>query len=210
MRFSHQVSQIERAVGGSVPHPAVSQETASPEVAVGSRSATHWLCVQHHSGFGPQVRFGLRAAGFEVHWPRFVDRIPRKDDVLRPLFPGYMFAGFEPGQRWNEILQVARVVGLVGMREFGRPTSVPQRIVERLISRAGAIDLPIDETPEARSLRSRQRIDSGKVRICDGPFEGFEGLLRQDNGEARVRVLLEILGAEREVAISRSMVEPVQ
>lgn len=209
MRFSTQVHQIGRAVGGPVHHPAASDEAARPELAQADRSATHWFCIQHHSGFGPQVRFGLRSEGFEVHWPRLVDRVPRKDDVLRPLFPGYMFLGVEEGQRWNKALGVNRVVGLVGLREFGRPTPVPGIIVERLIARAGAIDLPIDETPEARSSKPRRAMNSGKVRICEGPFEGFEGMLREDNGEARVRVLLEVLGAEREIAIKRSMVEPV-
>ncbi len=206
MRDSQQVGQIECAVGGSVPLPDALAASVQSS-AEGTRTAAAWFCIQHHSGFGPQVRLELRRAGFEVHWPRFVHRIPRKDDVLRPLFPGYMFAS--GSAHWGSILRIPRVVDIVGRREQSRPAIVPSGMVEALIRRAGAIDLPIDDTPDGRALAIKRRMEAGPVRIIGGPLEGLEGALRVDNGEERVRVLLQIMGAEREVAVSRSLVEPV-
>ena len=206
MRDSQQVGQIGCAVGGSVPLPDAIPASVQSS-AEGTRTAAAWLCIQHHSGFGPQVRLELRRAGFEVHWPRFVHRIPRKDDVLRPLFPGYMFASGTA--HWGAILRIPRVVDIVGRREQSRPAIVPSGMVEALIRRAGAIDLPIDDTPDGRALAIKRRMEAGPVRIAGGPLEGLEGILRVDNGEERVRVLLQIMGAEREVTVSRNLVEPV-
>lgn len=175
-----------------------------------------WYCVQHRAGFGAQTKCALRRAGFEVHWPREVIRPFRRDDVLRPLFPGYLFAQVAAGRRWGAILSVSYVLGIVGIRDRGTPCVVPDKIVEALIACAGAIDLAIDNTPEAKMERalghdvSSDLMPGGRVRILAPGFEGLEGVLCEDRGDERVRVLLEILGGSREVAVPRSMVEAVQ
>jgi transcriptional antiterminator RfaH len=150
-----------------------------------------WLTVHHRADSGAQVRLALRRLGIEVHWPRLVVRRPRQDDVLRPLFPGYCFAAMDPTrQSWSH-LKVDKVLGLVGVREYGRPTALRNGEVEALISMAGdAIDGVIGPTQDARPI-FRQ---GDRLRVVAGPFAGLLATFKGDRPQDRVAVLMEVLG----------------
>jgi len=161
-----------------------------------------WVCVQHRADCGSRVRTYLWRNGIVVHWPRFVERIARRDDVLRPLFPGYMFA--KPGNiSWQHILDVPNVIRVLGVKETGEPYWVPDAYVDNLIEMAGGIDSSI---PPLEDVVSSWRPGKTTVRITDGPWRGLSGLLWEDRGKDRVKVLLCVLGAARPVSVPRSSV----
>lgn len=203
--------RVRTAAGqAGVEPPAAGAEApanTAPDAVVKSMSAT-WLCIHHRPDDGARVRLGIRREGWEVHWPREVVRMPRKDDVLRPFFPGYMFARpLERHARWDSLRgAVPNVIGIVGVREHGQPVHPPRGFVEMLIDRAGgAIDgvIPAPEDERADKLRP-----GAKLRLRHGAWDGVEAVLEVDRG-VRVDVLLTLLGVRRVVSVDRASVEVV-
>lgn len=169
-----------------------------------------WYVVLHRANAGARVRLGIRSldlpggAECEVHWPRFIERKPRQDDVIRSLYPGYMFARVPKGVSWGTIArEVAGVIRLLS-DERGLPLPVPHALVQRHMDRAGgAIDGLIDETPESIArFRAKQRL-----AVVSGPFEGWDGVCHMDEGD-RIRMFLTMLGGDRLVTLPRNAVAP--
>lgn len=160
-----------------------------------------WVVVRHRADDGGNVRFNIRRAGIDVHWPRIWERRPRRDDVARPLFGGYMFARLDPGQSWGPILRVRNVLGVLSGAD-GAPIPVPEGTVERLIEKAGAIDGVINTLPDAMPARMAP---GTKLAVLSGPFAELDAVLAQDAG-ARVQVLLRIMGGDRIVQMPRENV----
>jgi transcriptional antiterminator RfaH len=163
-----------------------------------------WLCVHHRADDGARVRLGLRRQGWEIHWPRIIERRPRRDDVIRPFLPGYMFAtAAGRALSWHQMLNVPNLIDVVGVRAGGAPIPVPGRLVQALIDAAGgAIDgvqQPIEDVMPVWS-------PGQKLRVVDGAFAGAEALLVEDRADRRVTVLLTLLGAPREVELARGAV----
>lgn len=172
-----------------------------------------WLVVVHRANDGPRVRHRIRAlelpgagpdAYCEVHWPRFIERLPRRDDTIRPLYPGYMFVRPPEGAAWGPIVRdVPNVFRLLSGQD-GRPIPVPDAMVQRHIERAGgSLDGLIDETPESIArYRAKQ-----KLAVVSGPLAGWEGICTLDDG-ARVKMFLDMLGGPRPVTLPRDAVAP--
>lgn len=173
--------------------------------------SAHWLCVEHRADSGAHVRLDLRRLGFEVHWPREVVRIRGRDDVLRPYFPGYLFAlPAATNASWHEVKdRVRHLVQIVGVRELGRPAHPPQGFVLGLIEKArGAIDGAIP--PKEDALLDAPIVGIGDtVRLNGTALAGLEAVVSAERG-ARVKVLLHILGAEREITARRDRLGKVE
>lgn len=160
-----------------------------------------WVCVKHRAYRGPQAKYAIRDAGFECLWPRLVVRKFRQNDSLEPLFPGYLFARIDAGMNWGVVSILPDVQEVLRAAGTGQPSFAPSGFCEALITRAGAIDLPIDEID-----RRPATLRPGPVQITGGPFDAFKGLLTADKGEARLTVLLDMMGAQRSVQVPRKFV----
>jgi transcription antitermination factor NusG len=162
--------------------------------------AAPWICVEHRADAGARVRLDLRRLGFEVHWPREVVRVRGRDDVLRPFFPGYLFAlPAATNASWHAVRERGQMgVFIVGTRETARPAHPPAGFVLGMIQQAGgALDGVIPAAEDAiAALRP-----GDPVTLRGGAFEGADAVFRADRGK-RVRVLLTILGVEREVEMT--------
>lgn len=208
MADAMQVEVIERGQAGSVHIPAARNGAALPETAQAVPGRSHarpWFCIQHRADAGFRVRLDLRREGCEVHWPRTVERPPGRDDVLRPLFPGYLFARPPAGLPLASLRDLPNVHGPVGV---GRCPTQCDRLVASLIARAGgAIDGVIDETPDGRAEAILRRFKPDDAVDVTLPLWGrLRGLMRSDKGGARVQVLLEFLGGARLVSVPRDQV----
>jgi transcriptional antiterminator RfaH len=114
------------------------------------------------------------------------------------MFPGYVFAIF------NYRAQHRHVAGTFGVNTIvrfgGIPSIVPDDVVAEL--RASVVDQETIEIPT--------NIQVGEeVQLVEGPFTGIRALVTQVlPAQERVKVLLEILGMEREVEVQSSRVLP--
>ena len=147
---------IRRGAASPVTPSAPDQGPAAPDEAQARPVRKHsprWYVVMHKPHEGGRARRAIRALGFDVHWAREVIREARADDIIKPLFPGYLFVRFDENRGgWAQIRRLDHVTAICGLREHGRPIPLPRGEVEALIARAGGMDGVIDSTGDAEPL----------------------------------------------------------
>jgi transcriptional antiterminator RfaH len=133
----------------------------------------------------------LRNAGIEVLSPKMrIKKYVRGKylAVIEPLFPGYLFACFDPERHGHMIKYTRGVKFIIGKQN---PLVVPQEIIQTLRERM------IDEiiTPVPEELKTGDRI-----LIKEGPFANFYGIFeRAIPGRERAMILLETLHCKLEI-----------
>jgi transcription antitermination factor NusG len=160
----------------------------------------HWYaaytCARHEKRVGEQ----LERKGVEFFLPLYTTRRRWKDrsvDLALPLFPGYVFVRIPLRERLR-VLEIPSVVRLVGSE--GQPTPLPDREVDTL--RDGlALRLKAEPHPYLRVGR--------KVRICNGPLQGSEGILVRHKDQFRVVLSIELIMRSVAVEVDAADVEPI-
>ncbi|MFL5269744.1 MAG: transcription termination/antitermination protein NusG [Stellaceae bacterium] len=149
----------------------------------------NWYAVYTQPHAEPKALEHLLRQGYCAYLPRFrakVSHARRRQTVLRPLFPRYLFAGVDRATMpWRPILSTVGVSHIVGTRE--EPTSVPAEIIAAIRERedSGAFD----------RFDCRQNLRLGDlVRVTAGAFEDMLGRLVELRDQDRVVLLLEMLG----------------
>lgn len=139
----------------------------------------------------------LAAQEFRVFLPamrRMVRHARKVSEVRRAFFPGYLFVSLEPGrQPWRSVNSTRGVRRLVGSAE--RPAPVPPGFVEEMMARTDSDGL--------LSLADRLAVGD-RVRIAQGPFAEFVGVVSQLPEDDRVRVLLDVMAGGAPVNLPRS------
>jgi transcriptional antiterminator RfaH len=138
--------------------------------------------------------------GFEVFLP-----LVQTQRASAPLFRGYFFCRIV--DRWRSINSTLGVLCLV--RTGDCPARCPDyeiAALKAMIDGRGYIKLP-----EAPPSPVRRKIAIGsKVRIASGPFGGMSGLYAGMSTKDRERVLLHVLGGQREIRIASNLVVPAE
>ena len=152
----------------------------------------------------------IREAGFQTFLPLIRLRVaatskapPRSTNV--PAFPGYVFALWDDGDRWQRIKAArgcASILTQVGRSE--EPASGPTRFMHLLLARASALGV-IEDLSAPDILPAIEA--GGWVRITKGPLAGRIALCEWSS-EERVALLLEMMGTERRAKLRRDYVEP--
>ncbi|MGP1274252.1 MAG: transcription termination/antitermination protein NusG [Caulobacterales bacterium] len=132
----------------------------------------------------------LERQGFCVFLPwvwRTVRHARRLSEARTPLFPGYLFAGFDPETaRWRSIDGTTGVVRLV--KAGGLPQPAPMGLVETLHSAC-------DE--DGAFVRGLEALSAGqRVRILDGPFAGELADILELRSADRIRILLSLMESQ--------------
>lgn len=119
--------------------------------------------------------------------------------VLEPLFPRYMFVQMEAGV--DDFSKLRSTKGCIDLVKFGgKASTVPDDFIQ-LISTQADNDCVID-------LQQTNALPLGSnVRVAEGPFEGLLGTIASAKSDHRVIVLLNILGAERNVELKKSQLD---
>jgi len=141
----------------------------------------------------------LARQGYSVYLPlvrQLRRRTGRRVGSIEPLFPRYMFIRLDTtSDNWSPIRSTLGVSTLV---HFGfQPATVPDDLVALLSAR---------ENPEGLHDIGRGVRPGDRVRIEDGPMAGYEGIFVASSGRERVLVLLEIMGKEARVQVSRDAI----
>jgi transcriptional antiterminator RfaH len=159
-------------------------------------ATSHWCAVQTHARAEDKAAFHLRRQGYEVFLPKHLKRrkhARRIDWVPAPLFPRYLFVAVDPAAtRWWSIHSTVGVSSLVC---FGKvPAAVPAGIIAEIEARQ-------DENGLVK-LRAADGFKRGdRVRIIDGPLNDLEGLFDGASDEARVTILLDLMGRQVKVRV---------
>ena len=148
-----------------------------------------WYAVYTRPQSEGKALANLLRQGYQAYLPRCRVRVSharRREVVLRPLFPRYLFAGLDRAlMPWRPIRSTFGVAGLVHAGD--EPAAVPAEIIRTLRDReaAGAFD----------RLSPQQSLQVGDlVRVTEGAFEDMVGRLIELRDQDRVVVLLDLLG----------------
>lgn len=166
--------------------------TAAPQApGAGER----WYVVQTQPNREALALVNLHRQGFRTFMPQIVKTVrhARRTRTLQaPLFPRYFFTPLDPDDApWRRINGSLGVVSLIMSGE--RPLPVPEGIVESLAV--------LTDDSGVADFGRKLEIGSN-VRILAGPFADQLGQITHLDGHGRARVLIEIMGAARSIAIS--------
>jgi transcriptional antiterminator RfaH len=121
----------------------------------------------------------------------------RMSRVINPLFSNYLFARLDLERHYYKVKWTRGVNRILGVGN--EPTPISEMVIQMLRDRMGD-----DDT--VKLLEDLQEGDL--VQITSGPLKDFIGVFqrRLSSGE-RVRILLNLIGAEVPVQISRSQIK---
>jgi transcriptional antiterminator RfaH len=160
-----------------------------------------WFAVQTQPRAEPKARVNLERQGYAVYAPRLRKRrrhARRVENVLVPLFPGYVFVDLDPkGGAWRPINSTLGVVRLVCFGET--PAPVPRGVIESLRELEGEDGIV---RPPSATLRPGQ-----SVRILDGTLADQIGVLLDASDAERVRLLVRMLGRDVQVVVDSERLE---
>jgi transcriptional antiterminator NusG len=148
---------------------------------------------------GMQDRFGeILVPSEEVVEMR--DGVRRKSE--RKFFPGYVLVQIDMNdEAWHLVRSVPRVLGFIGGTP-DRPAPISDKEAEAILSRM---------REGAEKPRPKVLFEVGEmVRICDGPFNDFNGTVEEvDYEKNRLRVAVSIFGRSTPVELEFGQVEKV-
>lgn len=143
----------------------------------------------------------LARQGFTPYLPllRKTRRHARRTDVVtQPLFPGYLFAGFDPdAARWRAVNGTTGCLRLICCGD--RPAALPERVIEAIRAR--------EDTEGFVTLNPPSFLPGMAVRIVEGPFADLTGLFEARTDQERVVLLLNLLGRPTRVTVPAFAVE---
>jgi len=162
-----------------------------------------WYLVQlRPNGLGIALR-NLARQGFDLFCPMHPSMTKRRGQFhksWRPLFPGYLFVGFDQARApWRAINSTYGVSRLVN---FGTeaPRPVPEGLITGLRMRCDA---------DGRLLPPETLEKGDSVRILSGPFAEFVTTVERVTPDQRIWVLLDLLGRPTRVMLARDVVQKV-
>jgi len=206
--------QSDAAPAESVEDVPASRETPSAEEAPASIPADGgteraWYVVHCYSGYENKVRYnleqrietmGMKDRIFDVVIPTQEEievRDGKRRTVERHVFPGYVLVNMILSEEsWYVVRNTPGVTGFVGMGND--PTPLRPEEVQQILRRMEA---------EAPLVKVTFKIGE-RVRIVDGPFNDFRGMVSEiDMEKTKVRVMVNFFGRETPVELDFLQVE---
>ncbi|MFB3150739.1 MAG: transcription termination/antitermination protein NusG [Alphaproteobacteria bacterium] len=173
--------------------------------------AHRWYVINVYSGFENKVAESIRElAGQKGMADLFEQILVPVEEVVemrrgskvkteRKFFPGYVLIRMEmTDESWHLVKNTAKMTGFLG--DGGRPTPVSDVEVERILRQ---VQEGIERPKPAVTFEIGEQ-----VRVCDGPFNSFNGLVEEvDEERARLKVAVSIFGRATPVELEYSQVE---
>lgn len=147
-----------------------------------------WHAVHVQSNAESRAEHHLRNQGFEVFLPKY--RCQRKharkvEQVLRPLFPRYLFVSLDPDQqRWRSINGTIGVLRLLS--SGNEPLPVPPEIIQHIMDNRDESGIVVFNK---KGFKHGERLG-----VAVGAFAEFEGFFEEMDGNERVVLLLDFMG----------------
>lgn len=171
-----------------------------------------WYVVHAYSGYEKKVAAALkeRVALYEME-DRFGDILVPTEEVVeikggqkrkseRKFFPGYVLVQMDlDDNTWHLVKETPRVMGFIGGKA-DEPAPITDKEAEAILQRVQ----DSEDKPRPKTI-----FEAGEVvRVIDGPFNDFNGVVEEVNYEkSRVRVSVSIFGRSTPVELEFTQVE---
>ena len=151
-------------------------------------SDRHWFVVMSKPGRQEEAFRKLSSSEeLTVFYPKIKQySIKRKQYLIQPLFPMYIFVKFNIEKHLRMIRYTRGVLRVLGMAET--PVPVPSELIEKIKESA-------DSEGIVTARHNLEEIKKGdKVRVINGPLEGAEAVVSGlYNEKKRVEILMDLM-----------------
>jgi len=173
--------------------------------------AKRWYVIHVYSGFEKKVAQSIeeqaKQAGMEDEIEQVLVPVEEvvemrrgaKVNSERKFFPGYVLVRMDlSDETWHLVKNTPKVTDFLGGK--GRPTPITDSEAERILYQ---VKEGVERPKPAVSFEIGE-----EVRVCDGPFNSFNGLVEDvDDERARLKVSVSIFGRATPVELEYSQVE---
>ena len=173
--------------------------------------AKRWYIVHAYSNFEHKVAESIREqaaiAGLQDSFEEILVpteevvemRRGRRVNTERKFFPGYVLVRMDMSdEAYHLVKNTPKVTGFLGQQN--RPSPISQSEVEQIVNQ-------VQEGVERPKPSVVFEIGE-QVRVCDGPFATFSGLVEEvDEEKARLKVAVSIFGRATPVELEYGQVE---
>src|ERR1700737_4522308 len=175
--------------------------------------ANRWYVIHVYSGFEKKVAASIREQAEQKGLSDMFEevRVPAEEggeikrgakvSAERKFFPGYVLIKMDlSDETWHLVKNTAKVTGFLGGR--GRPTPISENEAARIMRQ---VQEGIERPKPSITFEVGEQ-----VRVSDGPFTSFNGVVEEvDEEKSRIKVAVSIFGRATPVELEYSQVEKV-
>lgn len=165
-------------------------------------SQKHWFVIRTKAGDESRASANLINQEIEIFLPLFKNHYYRNGKMIqaiKPLFPNYLFAKLDLDSHYTKVKWTRGVSRILGNKEG--PVPISEKVVETIRKRVGKDDLvELEETIKEGDL----------VEVTSGPLKNLIGVFQKRmSGKDRVRILLNLIGVDVPVQLSKWQIHKV-
>ena len=175
-----------------------------------------WYVVRAVSGQENKVKTHIESEISRLGYADYVEQVlvptekvpqlrnGKKINVERVFFPGYVMIKADLSGEISHIIKgISGVIGFLGETKGGAPTPIRKSEVNRMLG-------IVDELQEKVEVVAIPYAVGESVKVTDGPFNGFTGIVEKVNEEKRkLEVIVKIFGRKTPLELSYTQVEKI-